>query len=129
MTWGIFGDLSDSEGLWRRGRGQGTHDGLLKTVDQPCALIGNHPDLTTLTGFEPHSGSRRNVQAASTGSMPVKCQSRVGLREVIMTPDLNRPIARVGHTEGEGRGIRIQDDLARCGENLARYHVTLRSVP
>jgi hypothetical protein len=129
MTWGIFGDLSDSQGLWRGGREQRTHDRPLKTIDQPRAFVGDHADLATLAGFEAHSSSRRNVQAASAGNLSIKGQSRVGFRQVIVTSDLDRPIARVGHMEGDGPRIRIQDDLTRCGENLARYHVTPRSVP
>jgi hypothetical protein len=61
--------------------------------------------------------------------MSVKGQSRVGLCEVIVTPDLNRPVTRVGHAKGSGRRIRIAGDLASGRENLAWYHVRPRSVP
>src|SRR5215468_2122128 len=129
MTCGIFGDLSDPGELLRGGHGQRTHDRLMKTVNQTCALVGDNADLTTLAGLEPHSGSRGDVQAASAGKLSVKAQSHVGFREVIMTPDLDRPVACIDDTKGNCGRVRIAGDLARCGKNLARYHVRLRSAP
>src|SRR6516165_3404076 len=120
MIWGISGDLGESGELPRGGRGQRTHDRLLKTVNESCALVGDHADLTTLAGLEPHRGSRGDVQAASAGSLSVKAQSDVGFCEVIMAPDLDRPVARIDDTKGNGNRVRIADNLARSGKNLAR---------
>src|SRR5215470_13684514 len=129
MTCGIFGDLSDPGELLRGGRGQRTHDRLMKTVNQTCALVGDHADLTTLAGLEPHRGSRGDVQAASAGSLSVEGQGCVGFREVIMTPDLDRPVACIDHTKVNRCRAPIADDLGSCGKNLARYHVRPRSAP
>src|SRR5262245_42795586 len=45
---------------------------------------------------------------------------------MIMAADLNRPVARVGDWTRDGGSVLVQDDLARCWKNLARYHVCLR---
>src|SRR5215831_5325729 len=129
MTCGISRDLSDSGELLGGGRGQRTHDRLVKTVNQTSTPERDHADLTTLAGFEPHRGSRGNVQPASAGSLSVKAQSDVGFREVIMTPDLDRPVACIDDTKGNCSRVCIADDLARCRENLAWNHVRPRSAP
>src|SRR6516162_1109844 len=118
MMWGISGDLSDSGELLRGRSGQRTHDGPLKPVNQPRAPHWDHADLTALAGLEPHGGSRGDVKPASAGSQSVKAQSDVGFREVIMTPDLDRPVACIDDTKGNCGRVRIADDLARCRKNL-----------
>src|SRR5262245_54851830 len=45
---------------------------------------------------------------------------------MIMAADLNRPVACVGDWKRDGGSVLVQDDLARCWKNLARYHICLR---
>src|SRR5499425_1194461 len=43
---------------------------------------------------------------------------------MVMTPDLDRPVAGVSDFKLDGGFVLVQDDLARCWKNLARYHVS-----
>ena len=78
------------------------HDGLLEAVDLPCARIGNEPDLARLTGFETHGGSCRDIQPVAKGKLSLKGEGGVALREMIVTANLDRPVARIGDLKGDG---------------------------
>src|SRR5258708_25391506 len=115
--------LSDpGKGSWRLR--QCSHDRPVEAINQPRAPVGDQPDFTGLARLEAHSRSRRNVQAIPESSLSIKGESRVGLGEMIMTADLDRSVAGVGDSKRDGRSILVQDDLARCRKNLARYHVS-----
>ena len=83
------------------------HDGLLEAVDLPCARIGNEPDFARLTGFETHGGSCRDIQAVAKGELALKGEGRVALREMIMTANLDWPVARIGDRKGDGDSVFI----------------------
>src|SRR5262245_4470273 len=103
--------------------GQCSHDRLVEAINQARASIGYQQNFTGLARFEAHRRSRRNVQAIPKSSLSIKGESRVGLSEMIMTADLDRPVASVRNAKRDGRSILVQDNLARCWNNLARYHV------
>ena len=84
-------------------------------------------NVARLPRLETHSRSRGNVQTIPKSSLPIKRQSRVGLGEMIMTAHLDRPVTRVGDCQRDGDSILVQDDLARCWKDFARYHVSPRS--
>src|SRR6201997_1908576 len=44
-----------------------------------------------------------------------------------MTADLDRSVPSVCDLKGDRRSVLVQDNVARCCENLARYHVSLTS--
>ena len=83
------------------------HDGLLEPVDLSCARIGNEPDFARLTRFEAHGGSCRDIQAVTNGKLSLKGEGRVALREMIMTANLDRPVARIGDLKGDGDPVPI----------------------
>src|SRR6266446_7055703 len=103
---------------------QWPHDGLVEAIHQARARVGDERNLTRLTRLETHSRSRRNVEPISKSRLPVESESRVGLGEMIMTADLDRPVACVRHFERDGHSALVQDDLAGCWKNLARDHVS-----
>ena len=86
---------------------EGAHDGLLEPVDLPCARIGNEPDFARLTGFKTHGGSCRDIQAVTKGELSLKGEGRVTLREMIVTANLYRPVARIGDLKGDGDPVFI----------------------
>src|ERR1700741_150597 len=45
-----------------------------------------------------------------------------------MTADLDRSVASVCDLKGDRRSVLVQDDVARCCENLARYHLSHAST-
>src|SRR5262245_19276745 len=105
---------------------QCAHDRLVEAMNQALALIGDQRYFTRQARLEAHGRSRRNVETIPEGSPSIEGESRIGLGEMIMAADLNRPVARVGDDESDGGSVLVQDDLARCWKNLARYHVCLR---
>src|SRR6266481_3000263 len=80
-------------------------------------------NVARLARLEAHRRSRRNVQAIPKRSASIEGERRVRFGEMIMTANLNRSVACVGNSKRDGRPILVQDDLAGCWKNLARYHV------
>src|SRR5918996_4751159 len=104
MVWGILDYLSDpGKGSWRWRLRQCSHDHLVEAINEARALVGDQPNFTGLARLEAHSRSRRNVQAIPKRSLSIEGESRVGLSEMIMTADLDRSVARVVHSKGDGR--------------------------
>src|SRR5262249_51257396 len=103
---------------------QWTHNRLVKPIDQARAPVGNQENFTGLARLKAHSRSRRYVHAIPDRSLSVEGESGVGFSEMIMAADLDRSVARVRDAERYGGSILVQDNLARCWNNLARYHVS-----
>src|SRR5262249_40560524 len=95
---------------------------LMEAASQACARVGDQLNFTGVAWLEADGCSRRNVQAIAEGSLSIEGESRIGLGEMIVTADLNRPVARVGDAKGDGCPILVEDNLARCRKNLARNH-------
>src|SRR5258708_31898795 len=91
--------------------------------------MGDQRNFTGLARLEGQGRSRRNVQATPKSSLSIKGESRVGLSEMIMTADLDWSVACVRDSKRDGRSILVQDNLAGCRKNLARYHVSPQSKP
>ena len=83
------------------------HDGLLEAVDVSCARIGNEPDFARLTGLKTHGGSCRDIQSATKGELSLKGEGRITLCEMIVTANLDRPVARIGDLKGDGDPVFI----------------------
>ena len=95
---------------------QCSHDRLVEAVNQASARVGDQPNFTGLARLEAHGRSRRNIQAIAKSSLSIEGESRVGLREMIMTADLDRSVARIGNFERNRGSVLVQDDLAGCLE-------------
>ena len=101
------------------------HDGLLEPVDVSSARIGNEPDFARLTGFETHGGSCRDIQPATKGELSLKGQGRVALRKMIVTSNLDRPVARVGDLKGDGDAVIVEYDVTARRNDFTRNHCQL----
>jgi hypothetical protein len=98
------------------------HDGLLKPVDYSCARVGNEPGFARLTGLETHGSSCRDIQPAAQGELSLKGEGRVALREMIMTSNLDRPVAGVGDLKGDGDAVIVEYDVTAGRNDFARNH-------
>ena len=76
--------------------------------DQRHALV--------LARLKPHRRSRRNLQPKPIGLLPIKPQRAIGLKEMAMRPDLDRPIASIGNDE-LNRLTAIERDNVAFAEN------------
>jgi hypothetical protein len=74
------------------------------------------------TGFEPHGGPSRNVEAVTVGGVAVEVQRGVGLRQMHMAADLHRTVAGVHDVHGQTLGAGIEGDVALSVHDLARDH-------
>src|ERR1051326_7559234 len=75
-----------------------------------------------LTWLEAYGCSGRDTQAEASCLFPIEAERVVGLVEVIMRADLDRPVSSVGDLEGDGRSAGVQLDVARARENLTGNH-------
>src|SRR5690606_17547773 len=83
--------------------------------------------LAALPRLEAHRGAGRDVQAHAAGGGAVELQGVVGLEEVVVRADLDRPVAAVGHVQGQGAAAGVELDLAVGNLVFAGDHGALRS--
>ena len=65
--------------------------------------IATSVTVLRLARLEAHRGAGRNVEPHAVGGAAIEHERAVGLDEVIVAADLNRPIAAVGHGQLHGR--------------------------
>src|SRR5713226_8951892 len=84
--------------------------------------IGHELHDPRLTGLEAHGRSGGDIQAEAARLFPIEAERIVGLVEMIMRADLDRPVSSIGDLEGDGRAAGVQLDVARARENFAGNH-------
>src|ERR1700722_3385914 len=94
----------------------------LQARHHPPAGQRHQRDLALDPRLEPHRRAGRDVQPAAPGKLPVEPQRRVGLREVEVRADLNRPVADVRDHQRHYRAPPIQGHRPLARQNLARDH-------
>ena len=74
------------------------------------ALPGKRDEfhLALITRLEAHGIACRDVQPEAARCGPVKAQGGVRLKEVVVAPNLNRAIARVGHFQNKRGKAKIR---------------------
>jgi len=92
-------------------------DLALEADDAAGAGIGDEPHLAALARLEPGSGAGRDVEAKAARLLAVELQRRVGLVEMVVRADLDRPVAGVGDGQGHGRSPGVQLDINSIGHN------------
>jgi hypothetical protein len=75
-------------------------------VHDPLAGERDQLDAALLARLEAHGGARGDVQAHAARRGAVEAERRVGLGEVIVRADLDRPVAGVLDDDGDGRAAR-----------------------
>ena len=79
----------------------GAHDVLAEAVDRALAAIGHEAHLAALARLEAHGGAGRDVEAhAARLRARSNEQRRIGLEEMVVAADLDRPVAGVGDDRG-----------------------------
>src|SRR5260370_15145324 len=101
---------------------QWPHHLLAEAIDFPVPREGDQRHLPALPRLEPHRGAGRDVEAHAAGFLAVELQRRIGLEEMIMRADLDRPVARVDDRELPARPAGISNDLAALGDDFAGDH-------
>src|SRR5436190_4317530 len=116
-------------------RSQAPHDLPAKAVNLPLARKGDERDLPGLPRLEADRGAGRDVEAHAAGFLALERERRIGLEEMIMRADLDRPVAGIGDRKLHARpaGIErdvavLRDDLAILGDDFAGDHGRCRSL-
>src|ERR1700758_30163 len=95
IRWGILDVLGNRNSTSRLDFWQLAHHRLVEAVGHARTAIWNQPDFTRLPRLEPHGCPRRNIQAIAKSSLSVESESCVRLGKMIVTTDLDWPIACV----------------------------------
>src|SRR5713101_6748294 len=103
-------------------RSQRSHNALAEAVDLPLAGECHERHLPALTRLEPHRGAGRNVEPHAAGLRAVELQRRIGLEEMIMRADLDRPVPGIGDGELHAGPAGVELDLAVLGDDFAGDH-------
>src|SRR3954451_25182501 len=96
-----------------------------KTVDSTLAGERHQRDVARLPRLEPHRGAGRDVEPHAARLSAIELQRRVGLEEMIVRADLDRPVAGVRHRQRHGLAPRVEGDVAVLCEDLAGDHLRL----
>src|SRR5258708_34975559 len=93
----------------------------------PGALAGERDerDVARLPGLEAPRGAGRDVEPHAARLFAVELERRVGLEEVVVRADLDRPVAGVRHRQRHGLAAGVDRDVAGFDEKLAGGHVVL----
>src|SRR5579871_1653552 len=114
----LWHDLSMSH----RAKSQLSHHLLPEPVNRPRSIQRHQPDLPGLPRLKPHRGTRGDVEAHAPGLRAVELQGWVGLEEMVMAADLDRPVAGVGDGERHGLAAGVELDVAGLREDFAGDH-------
>src|SRR5262245_34246084 len=101
---------------------QVAHNGLAEAEYTAAAGEWHQVDFAGLARLEAHRRAGSDIEAAAARLGAVELQGRVGLGEVVMRADLDRPVAGVGHGEGDGSAPGVELDVAVQSDDLAWDH-------
>src|SRR5262249_57158864 len=100
------------------------HHILPESIDRALAGERDQRDLAALARLEAHRGAGGDVEPHAARFFPIEFQGRIGLVEMIMRADLDRPVAGICDRERDSLATGIELDLAVLDEHLARDHAT-----
>src|SRR5258708_1144905 len=104
------------------------HDGGGETVDFALPGERNEGPAPGLARLEAHRRAGRNVEAHAARLLALEFQRRIGLEEMVVAADLDRPVARIGDRDRHGLAARIERDVAVFGDDLAGNHGRLPTL-
>src|SRR5262249_14477528 len=93
-------------------------DLALEAVALAAAEVGREPHGARLAGLEAHRGAGGDVEPHAAGALAIELQRLVGLGEMIVAADLDRPVAGVGDFQRDGSTALVQLELAVGGKDF-----------
>jgi hypothetical protein len=97
-------------------------DDAAEAMHDAVAGEWHQPHRAGLPRLEAHGSAGGDVEPVAARQRAVEDQRRVGLEEMIVAADLDRPVAAVGDRQLERRSAGIELDVAGGGEQLSRDH-------
>src|ERR1700737_3369570 len=104
-----------------------SHHVLPESIDHPLASERDQRDLAGLTGLEAHGRAGGDIEAHTSRSLAIEPQLWIGLEEMVVRADLDRPIATIGDREGNRLAASIELDLTFLDQHFAGDHCVLAS--
>src|SRR5258708_33589039 len=114
----------------RASRSELSHHVLAKPVDHALAGERDERDLARLSRFEAHRGAGGDIKPHAARLLAIEFQCRIGLEEMVVRADLNRPVPPIGDRQRHRLAAGIELDLALLDEHFTGDHaaVPLRNV-
>src|SRR5258708_37883218 len=97
-------------------------DAALETEHAALAAVRHQLDLARLPGLEAHRGAGRDVEPHAARLVALEAQRLVGLEEMIVRADLDRPVAGVGDLYRHRHDAGVELDLAGLDEDFTGNH-------
>src|SRR5690348_11907132 len=97
-------------------------DLVVEAVDDALAGIGDEAHRARLARLEAHRRAGGNVEAAAARAVPVEAERGVGLEEMVMRADLDRPVAGIGDLDLDRCPAGIELDLAGLRDDFTGDH-------
>src|SRR5438105_9094915 len=101
---------------------QAPHNLPAEAVNLPISREGDERHLPDLPRLEADRGAGRDVEAHAAGFLALERERRIGLEEMIMRADLDRPVAGIGDRKLHAQPAGIERDVAVLRDDLARDH-------
>src|ERR1051326_7116882 len=101
---------------------QGAHPPLSEAINVPVPSEGGQRHLPRLSRLEAHRGAGRNVEPHAARLRAVELERRLGLEEMIVRADLDRPVARIRNRDFHAAAAGVERDLAVLGDDFAGDH-------
>src|SRR5262245_33620289 len=99
-----------------------SHHVLPEPVDDALAGERNERDLARLPRLKAHRGAGGDIEPHAARLFAIEFERRIGLEEMIMRADLDRPIAGVGNRQCHGLATGIELDLTLLDEHFTGNH-------
>src|SRR5262249_53474100 len=99
-----------------------SHHVLPEPVDHALAGERNEHDLARLPRLKAHRGAGGDIEPHAARLFAIEFQRRIGLEEMIMRADLDRPIAGIGDRQRHRLAASVELDLAVLDEHFTGDH-------
>ena len=78
--------------------------------------------------FKTNGSACGNVHTVSHRSLSISNDRGVGFCEMVVTPNLYRPVARICDFKRDGSPVLVQNDVARCREPPVSVEFCLQEI-
>src|SRR5260370_6481774 len=93
-----------------------------KSVDHALARERDQLHVAGLAGLEAHRGAGGDIEPHAARLLAVELQRRIGLEEMVVRADLDRPVAGIGDRQRHRLAAGVEFDFSVLDEEFAGDH-------
>src|SRR5260370_27527695 len=93
-----------------------------KSVDHALARERDQLHVAGLAGLEAHRGAGGDIEPHAARLLAVELQRRIGLEEMVVRADLDRPVAGIGDRQRHRLAAGVELDFAVLDEEFTGDH-------